>query len=206
VLYGLIPHAEIDRRWSGQVTETNDGLPYIGLVAENQHVATGYAGNGMTYGMLAATILSDQIQGKDNPWLHLFDPNRKKLHGGTLAYLKENTSYPYYLLKDRLTYVEGRSTDEVARGEGKVLSLGGERVACSRGADGRLEMVSAVCTHMGCLVHWNNAEKTWDCPCHGSRFHPSGKVFAGPAETPLAPVKHSAEDAAPEPAGHSASS
>jgi Rieske Fe-S protein len=72
--------------------------------------------------------------------------------------------------------------------EGKILRLKGEKVAASRGADGKVHTVSPVCTHMGCLVHWNNAERTWDCPCHGSRFHPSGEVLAGPAESPLEKV------------------
>lgn len=185
VLHGIIPNAEITRQWSGQVVETNDGLPYIGETAERQFVATGFAGNGMTFGTIAAMMARDQVLGHDNPWRELFAVNRKKLRGGTWNYLKENVDYPYYYLKDRLVSPEAKSTRAVRRGEGKIISLEGSRVACSRDGRGKLSMVAAECTHMGCVVRWNNAEQTWDCPCHGSRFRPTGEVLAGPAEDPL---------------------
>jgi glycine/D-amino acid oxidase-like deaminating enzyme/nitrite reductase/ring-hydroxylating ferredoxin subunit len=184
VLHGVLPRAKVDRRWSGQVVETNDGLPLIGEIAEGQFIATGFAGNGMTFGTLAALMACDAVLGRDNPWQELFSPDRKKLRGGTLRYLQENADFPYYFLRDRLAPSE-TSTRAVHRGEGKILKLDGDRVACSRGDDGKLTMVSAVCTHMGCLVRWNQVEQTWDCPCHGSRFSPEGELIAGPAETPL---------------------
>jgi glycine/D-amino acid oxidase-like deaminating enzyme/nitrite reductase/ring-hydroxylating ferredoxin subunit len=186
-LLKLIPKAKPDRQWSGQVIETNDGLPYIGETAENQFAATGFSGNGMTFGTLAALMARDAIVGQDNPWKKLFAFDRTKVRGGTWNYLTENIDYPYYYLKDRLLGTEGKSTREVKGGEGKVIKLDGEHVACARDENGKLSMVSAVCTHLGCLVHWNSAEHTWDCPCHGSRFKPSGEVMAGPAETPLKP-------------------
>jgi Rieske Fe-S protein len=185
----LIPTAKVDRRWTGQVIETNDGLPYIGETAERQFVATGFAGNGMTFGTLAAMMATDAILGQKNPWADLFSVNRKKVRGGTWDYITENVDYPYYMLRDWLKGAEADQPSQVKRGDGKILKIDGERVACSRDEDGKLHAVSAVCTHMGCLVHWNSTEHTWDCPCHGSRFEATGEVIGGPAEKPLEEVK-----------------
>ena len=182
-----VPPLDITHRWSGQVVETNDGLPFIGESSSRQFAATGYGGNGMTFGTLAAMMADDACTGRKNPWQDLFDPGRTKVRGGAWNYLKENVDYPYYMIRDRIVGPEGTSLRALRPGEGKVLDVGGERVAASRGADGRVTMVSPVCTHMGCMVEWNRAEKTWDCPCHGSRFLPDGQVLAGPAETPLEP-------------------
>jgi Rieske Fe-S protein len=99
--------------------------------------------------------------------------------------LKENADYPYYIARDRLAGAEGRLLRSLRRGEGKILDLNGKRVAAYRNDAGAVTQVSPVCTHMGCNVAWNAAERTWDCPCHGSRFEPNGKVIAGPAESPL---------------------
>ncbi|MCE9548707.1 MAG: FAD-dependent oxidoreductase, partial [Planctomycetia bacterium] len=187
-LHSVLPRAQVDRRWSGQVIETNDGLPLIGDIAERQFIATGFAGNGMTFGTLAGLMARDAVLKRDNPWQELFSPDRKKIRGGTWRYLKENVDFPFYFLCDRLAPAEAESTRAVGRGEGMVLKIDGEHVACSRDKDGKLTQVSAVCTHMGCLVRWNGAEESWDCPCHGSRFKPDGKVIAGPAETPLEPI------------------
>jgi Rieske Fe-S protein len=173
------------------VIETNDGLPYMGETAQRQFVATGFSGNGMTFGTIAALMARDAVLGRENPWKKLFSVERKKIRGGTWDYLVENVDFPYYYLKDRLLSTEGTSTSRVKRGEGKLLNLDGERVACSRDADGKLHTVSANCTHMGCIVHWNKAEETWDCPCHGSRFQVDGTVLAGPAESSLEEVKGS---------------
>jgi glycine/D-amino acid oxidase-like deaminating enzyme/nitrite reductase/ring-hydroxylating ferredoxin subunit len=189
VLAEIFPQAKIYSQWSGQVVETNDGLPFIGETADRQFVATGFAGNGMTFGTLAGMMACDAALGRKNPWQSLFAVDRKKIRGGTWNYLKENVDFPFFYLKDRLSSPDGTSTRSVRRGEGKVLNLDGQRVACSRDSQGHLALCSATCTHMGCLVRWNTAEKTWDCPCHGSRFAPDGKVLAGPAETPLEPVK-----------------
>jgi glycine/D-amino acid oxidase-like deaminating enzyme/Rieske Fe-S protein len=188
-LYKVLPEARIESRWSGQVIETNDGLPYIGPTAERQYVATGFVGNGLTFGTLAAMMLCDRILGNDNPWQDLLDVNRKKIFGGALHYLKENVDYPYYLIADHLKRPAGRSIDDVQPGEGKVIRQDGQWIACAKDQRGNVHAVSATCTHMGCLVHWNGAERTWDCPCHGSRFTADGKVIGGPAETPLEPVE-----------------
>lgn len=184
----LTPKAKVDRYWSGQVVETHDGLPYIGETAPGQFVATGFAGNGMTFGTLAAMMACDAVQGRTNPWRELFAVERKKL-GGVLDFVKENFDFPYYLIRDRFAGGEAESTRQVQRGQGKILKQDGERIACSRDDEGNLNCVSAVCTHMGCIVHWNGAEKTWDCPCHGSRFLTTGEVLAGPAEKGLKKVE-----------------
>lgn len=184
-----LPAIEIDHRWSGQVIETNDGLPLIGETAEKQFVATGFAGNGMTFGTLGAMMCVDALLGRKNPWQDLFDASRKKLLGGTWTYLKENKDYPYHLVRDWLARGEGDSVDQLRPGEGKILKLNGKKVAAFRGDDGAVTLCSPVCTHLKCIVDWNSVEKTWDCPCHGSRFTPQGDVISGPAEEPLERLK-----------------
>jgi Rieske Fe-S protein len=176
---------EITHRWSGQVIETPDGLPYIGETADRQFAGTGFSGNGMTFGTLTAMMATDRLLGVMNPWTDLFDPSRKKIVGGAWNYVTENKDYPYYLVRDRFAGAEGRSLREVPRGSGRVLSLDGKHVAVYRDADGSRTKRSAICTHMGCTVSWNDAERTWDCPCHGSRFKLDGSVISGPAESPL---------------------
>ena len=177
--------ADVDHRWSGQVIASDDGLPLIGETAERQFAATGYAGNGMTFGTLGAMMAADSILGRRNPWQDLFDVHRKKVMRGTWTYLKENKDYPYYMLRDWLSTAEGNSLSDLARGQGKILKLNGKKVAASRSDDGSVTLCSPVCTHLKCIVGWNNAERTWDCPCHGSRFKPDGEVISGPAEEPL---------------------
>jgi Rieske Fe-S protein len=182
----LFPSLDITHRWSGQVIETNDGLPLMGESSSKQFAATGYAGNGTTFGTIAAMMASDTVLGLKNPWRELFDLGRTKIKGGAWDYIKENIDYPYYMIKDRLTGPEGTSLRSLRPGDGKILEIRGERVAAFRADDGRVTMLSPICTHMGCVVDWNTAERTWDCPCHGSRFRSSGEVLSGPAETPLA--------------------
>ena len=184
-LVALVPEIDVSHRWSGQVIETADGLPYIGETAEHQFVATGFSGNGMTFGTLAGMMAADYVQDKGNPWAELFDPGRKTLRGAAWDYIKENKDYPYYLIRDRFAGAETKSLRSVEPGAGKIVEYNGEQVAVFRDRQGRVQACSAVCTHMGCLVDWNEAEQTWDCPCHGSRFQTDGKVIAGPAESPL---------------------
>ena len=182
----LLPTATIDHRWSGQVIETNDGLPFMGETAPGQFVATGFSGNGMTFGTLGAMMAADVFTKRRNPWAQLFDVNRKKLLGGTWNYLIENKDYPFYMAKQWLAKPGASSLRGVKRGEGKIVVVDGSKVAAFRNDQGKLSVRSAVCPHMGCIVRWNGAEKTWDCPCHGSRFQATGEVIAGPAEDPLA--------------------
>jgi glycine/D-amino acid oxidase-like deaminating enzyme/nitrite reductase/ring-hydroxylating ferredoxin subunit len=184
----ILPQIEITHRWSGQVVETPDGLPFIGETSSRQFAATGYAGNGMTFGTIAGLMARDAALGRPNPWAELFDTGRTKVKGGAWDYLKENKDYPYYLIRDRFAGADGRSLRELGRGKGKILELRGERVAAWRSDAGKVTLLSPICTHMGCAVDWNDAESTWDCPCHGSRFKPNGDVLAGPAESPLEKV------------------
>jgi glycine/D-amino acid oxidase-like deaminating enzyme/nitrite reductase/ring-hydroxylating ferredoxin subunit len=181
----LVPHAVVTHHWSGQVIETPDGLPFIGESAKGQFVATGFAGNGMTFGTIAAMVVSDAAMKRPDRWGDLFDVNRTVITRAAWDYAKENVDYPYYLIRDRLAAPDARSLDAVAPGDGKIVRVNGRRLAVHRRDDGSLVARSAVCTHLGCVVRWNSAARTWDCPCHGSRFTTDGDVLAGPAERPL---------------------
>ena len=182
----LLPSVRIDARWTGQVIETNDGLPFIGENAPHQYISTGYAGNGLTFGTLGGLITHDAITGAANPWRELFDPSRKKLDATSIGNIvTENFDYPLHFVLDRLLRNRSDTVRSIKPGEGKVLTIEGKAVACSRKDDGTLVKVSAICTHMGCLVRWNTSERTWDCPCHGSRFTDEGLVLGGPAEAAL---------------------
>jgi nitrite reductase/ring-hydroxylating ferredoxin subunit len=184
-LTSLLPGAAVQQRWLGQVVETNDGLPFVGETAENQFVATGFCGNGFTLGTLSAMMVRDRFLKRRNPWFELFDVGRKQFHGGTWRYITENIDYPYYMLRDRLAKAEAESTDAIKFGEGMLVKVDGKKVAAYRDETGKLSLLSPVCTHLKCIVKWNPADKTWDCPCHGSRFKSTGEVFSGPAEEPL---------------------
>jgi Rieske Fe-S protein len=147
----------------------------------------------MTFGTLAAMMARDAALGVRNPWAELLHPGRKKLSAGVVwDYLTENKDYPYYLIRDRFAGPEGKSLRTLKRGEGRILELDGQRVAAYRAPDGSVTTRSAVCTHLACIVRWNPAERTWDCPCHGSRFGTDGSVIAGPAESPLSDVSREA--------------
>lgn len=185
VLHKHFPGASIKHRWSGQVLETPDGLPYIGECAERQYLATGFSGNGITLGTFSAMLIRDLITGRKNPWTELFSPGRKRL-AGVWEYLRENKDFPLYLAKDYLT--PAKADEEGRRNHGEVLKVDGKKCAVFCDAHGKKTTLSAVCPHMGCIVHWNGAEKTWDCPCHGSRFTAMGDLISGPAETGLEKV------------------
>jgi len=184
-----LPRITLTHRWSGQVIETPDGLPYIGRMADHQYAATGFSGNGLTFGTLGAIIMSDAILNRPNPWSDLFDPGRAAIRRGLWDYVKENADYPYYLIRDRFAGAEGRSLRSVKRSQGKIIELEGKKVAAYRDESGVVTLRSAICTHMGCIVAWNTEERTWDCPCHGSRFQPDGRVISGPAESPLSKIE-----------------
>ena len=179
--------ASVQYRWSAQVIEPMDGLPFIGRDPGSEHVyvATGYSGTGMTLGTLAGMINTDLILDRKNPYQELYDPNRFKAKASIVDFVKENVDFPVHLVKDRLRGTAATSLAEVGKGEGKIVELAGEKAAVFRDEHGLLHAVSPVCTHMGCHVGFNHAEKTWDCPCHGSRFDKDGKVLNGPAVTPL---------------------
>jgi glycine/D-amino acid oxidase-like deaminating enzyme/nitrite reductase/ring-hydroxylating ferredoxin subunit len=185
----LFPQAQIRHRWMGQVVETDDGLPFIGENASREFIATGYCGNGFTLGTLAAMMARDRYLDRDNPWFDLLRVDRKPFHGGLWRYLKENADYPYYLLRDRIASASDGALESLGTGEGRIVAVDGKKVAAYRDEQGKLTLLSPVCTHMKCLVRWNVTDRTWDCPCHGSRFHPDGAVLSGPAEASLEKIK-----------------
>jgi glycine/D-amino acid oxidase-like deaminating enzyme/nitrite reductase/ring-hydroxylating ferredoxin subunit len=179
----------VDYRWSGQVMEPVDYMAYIGRnPGSDRHifVATGDSGNGMTHGAIAGILLTDLVLGLKNSWAALYDPSRVKL-GAASEFLKENVNVAEQY-KDWLTEGDVGDEKEIEPGEGAVIRRGSKKVAVYRDERGTLHERSAVCTHLYCIVDWNSTEKTWDCPCHGSRFDPFGKVINGPAISPLQPA------------------
>ena len=179
----------IEFRWSGQVMEPIDGLAFIGrnpLDADNVFIATGDSGNGMTHGTIAGILLTDLIQGRANDWEEIYDPSRKTLKA-LPEFAKENLNVAAQYA-DLVTPGDVDSTAEIKQNEGAIIRRGLSKVAVYRDEDGTLHERSAVCVHLGCIVDWNSKEKTWDCPCHGSRYDAYGKVFQGPANKDLNPV------------------
>lgn len=189
------PVSRITHRWSGQVIEPADGLAYIGRNSASKHtwVATGFSGTGMTWGTLSAMILSDLILGRQNPYAALYDATRVKVKAGAKDFIQENADVAFRFVVDRLSRPDGRKLSDVAPGEGKILEVDGQKVAVYREESGACHAVSPVCTHVGCHVHWNKAERSWDCPCHGARYSPTGKVLNGPAVKDLASKQLPAE-------------
>ena len=180
---------EVEFRWSGQVMETQDGLAFIGrnpLDADNVYVATGDSGMGMTHGTIAGILLTDLIAGRPNPWTELYDPSRIRT-GAAGEFVKENVNVALQYTS-WLTGGEVSSIDEIPPNGGAVIREGLRKVAVFRDEAGQLHRRSAVCTHLGCIVAWNPAASTWDCPCHGSRFDKLGTVVNGPAKSDLAKV------------------
>jgi glycine/D-amino acid oxidase-like deaminating enzyme/nitrite reductase/ring-hydroxylating ferredoxin subunit len=179
----------VEFRWSGQVMETQDGLAFIGrnpMDAPNVYVATGDSGMGMTHGTIAGILLSDAIVGRENPWAELYQPSRIRT-GAAGEFLKENLNVAAQYAS-WLTGGEVASVDEIAPNSGAVMREGLKKVAIYRDERGELHRRSAVCTHLGCIVAWNSAMSTWDCPCHGSRFDKFGVIVNGPARSDLGRV------------------
>ena len=182
------PVAAIEYRWSAQDNYSVDGVPFIGPYtrgSEHLYTATGFGAWGMTNGTLAGMLLSDAILGRENPWAELYDSHRIKPLAGAKEFVKENLKVAGHLVGDRIAKQGKDSADKLLPGEAAVLGTGAGAVAAFRDDDGGLHAVSATCTHMGCLVQWNNGERSWDCPCHGSRFSCDGEVLHGPAVNPL---------------------
>jgi glycine/D-amino acid oxidase-like deaminating enzyme/nitrite reductase/ring-hydroxylating ferredoxin subunit len=181
---------EVQFRWSGQVMEPVDGLAFIGrnpMDQDNVFVATGDSGMGMTHGTIAGMLLTDLILGRANPWETLYDPARKTLRAAS-EFTKETTNMASQY-GDWLTPGDLSSPEEIARGSGAVLRRGLKKVAVYRDENGTFHTHSAVCTHLGCIVAWNSSERTWDCPCHGSRFDKDGRVLNGPAIRNLSEIE-----------------
>jgi len=182
---------DVRHRWSTHDYVPVDDLPYIGPLhrgTDHIHVATGYAKWGLTKGTLAAMILRDTILGKPNAWAETYGAKRIDARHSTAAFVKENAAVGAHFVGDRLTPGQG-DADALAPGEGAVVRAGRRKLAVYRDDAGALHVRSARCTHLGCLVRWNTAETTWDCPCHGSRFAPNGTVLEGPAVRDLPEAK-----------------
>jgi glycine/D-amino acid oxidase-like deaminating enzyme/nitrite reductase/ring-hydroxylating ferredoxin subunit len=177
---------EIEFRWSGMVFETIDGLAFIGrnpLDEPNVYIATGDSGMGMTHGTIAGILLADLIMGRDNHWAEVYDPSRKTASAlGEFAKENLNVAAQY---TDYVTPGEVDTEAEVPLGEGALIRGGLSKMAIYRDEDGVVHRMSAVCPHLGCIVTWNTNEKTWDCPCHGSRYDSTGRVINGPANRDL---------------------
>ncbi|HEU5135420.1 MAG TPA: FAD-dependent oxidoreductase [Steroidobacteraceae bacterium] len=174
-------------RWSGQVMEPVDSLAFIGrnpLDDDNVYIITGDSGNGITHGTLAGMLISDLITGRPNPWEKLYDPTRKTLKAAP-TFVAETADMVARMVGDHVKGGDVHDRDDVALGEGAIIRDGMKHVAVYRDAHGNLQEMSAVCTHLGCVVQWNGGEKSWDCPCHGSRFALDGSVLNGPATAPL---------------------
>lgn len=189
------PTAEdVDFHWSGEIMETIDGLAYIGRTEDDSRVylATGDSGMGMTHGTLAGMILSDLVLGRESSWSELYDPRRKRMGAlGEFARETLNVARQYISL---VAPGEVESVGEIAPGSGALLRRGLHMVAAYRDPQGVVHERSAICTHLGCVVQWNSMEKSWDSPCHGSRFDALGTVLHGPAVSDLKPVSGDAEE------------
>lgn len=174
---------EFENRWSTQDYFSFDGLPYvgrIGLGSEHVYVATAFGSWGMTNGTAAAMLLSDLIVGRDNRWASLYESTRVVPFATGHLY-REGLEEAVHFFKDRVTGSEAGEIADAAPGEGKIVGRPGAQKAVYRDLEGNVHAVSARCTHLGCIVRWNPAEKSWDCPCHGSRFSVDGRVLHGPA-------------------------
>ena len=179
----LAPDAEIVRRWAGELIDTIDRLPFIGATVSDRSVfmATGFAGNGMTFGALAGMLIRDLILGKTSAETKLY---RTLRFTGLGRLMVRGNNYMMRFFTGRFRKPTTTIKD-LPPDEGAVVDIGGKKVAAYKTKDGKLITCSAVCTHLGCIVGWNGAEKTWDCPCHGSRYHTDGSVANGPAKRPL---------------------
>ena len=183
-IFGL---EKVEQRWSAQDLVTLDKLPYIGEITSgnpNILIATGFRKWGMSNGTAAALLFRDLVTGKENKFEKLYTPSRFYAHPSLKNFLVQNANVVGQLIKGKLDSPNTKP-DDLAKGEGKVVTLDGHRKGAYRDDEGKIHIVDTTCTHIGCEVEWNSGDRTWDCPCHGSRFKPTGEVIEGPAEKPL---------------------
>lgn len=188
----------VEYRWSGTVMEPSDGAAYLGrnpMDDRNVYLITGDSGNGMTHCTIGAALVADLIMGRANPWAAFYDPARKVAHGVADFLAEQANTLSRY--GEWLTGGEVASSGEIAAGQGAILREGMRKLAVYRDEQGGLHARSAKCTHLGCVVHWNSAERSWDCPCHGSRFNVDGAVLHGPAVAALDEVELGPTDRVP---------
>lgn len=172
-------------RWSAQNYRSHDGLPYIGRDHSGCFVASGFAADGLTWGTVAARGIAAQLAGQKDAFIERCSPGRFTPVKGGKALLEEFSTMAQSLVKDYVTHRRHEKLASLAPGDSAIVDSEGETVAAWRSPEGELFAVSSVCTHLGCKVHWNSVETSWDCPCHGSRFRPDGTVIEGPAIAPL---------------------
>jgi nitrite reductase/ring-hydroxylating ferredoxin subunit len=179
--------AEFDYRWSGQDYSSSDGLPYVGRSPRSRHVsvATGFNKWGLTNGTAAGRMLADSIVGEPNPWLSTFAAARFPDRRGVARALIDNAKVGIEFVTGHAARFRAPDIGELHEGQGGIVDLGDSTVGAYRDPAGGLHVVSLTCTHLACTVQWNDAEDTWDCPCHGSRFSIDGDVLEGPATRPL---------------------
>ncbi|WP_313260673.1 FAD-dependent oxidoreductase [Sphingobacterium sp.] len=182
------PVDQVEYAWSSQYFEPIDGLPSIGVLPSSDgriYVATGFRGNGMTFGSLSSGILTDLITEGASKYKEIFDPKRFKPNAGFSNLLKENATVLKDLLVDKIWMERVRSLADIGSGQAKVVKHQGNSYAIFAEQNGKLHVLRSTCPHANCEVRWNNAELSWDCPCHGSRFNVNGKILNGPSTTPL---------------------
>ena len=179
--------ASVDYRWSSQYYIPVDGFPYIGHI-DGIYCATGFNGNGMMLGSISAKILADLILGKKSKYEKVFSPSRIKPIDGFTEFVKENADVAYHFVADRFKVKETDSVKRLSPGTGKVVEVDGKKIAAYKDMEGKIHALNPTCTHAGCIVGWNAAETSWDCPCHGARFDIDGKVLTGPATKALQPI------------------
>ena len=173
-------------KWSTQDCMTMDKIPYIGQYASdtpNLYIATGFQKWGMTTSMASSIILKDLIVTGESPWADVFNPSRKNISGSAKEFIAQNVNVAGQLLGGKISKEPEKIVIE--SGEGKILNIDGEKTGAYRDEEGELYFVNTTCTHMGCELNWNSAERSWDCPCHGSRFTYRGHIIQGPAVKPL---------------------
>jgi glycine/D-amino acid oxidase-like deaminating enzyme/nitrite reductase/ring-hydroxylating ferredoxin subunit len=176
----------VDYQWSGEVMEPADGVAFLGrnpMGDQNTYIITGDSGNGMTHCTIGAMIISDLICGRETNWEDIYSPKRKVTQG--VAEFVSHQADVVTKYGKWLSPGEVKSADEIECGQGAIVREGIHKLAVYRDEAGSLHSLSAKCTHMGCVVHFNSAERSWDCPCHGSRFSTDGDVLHGPATSPL---------------------
>ena len=182
----------IKDRWSSQFFEPNDGIPYIGHLpghAQNMWVATGFGGNGITYSHVSALVFNEIFVTRESRYADLFNPNRIKPVAGFKKFVKEGADVVSHMIGGYFSMEKLESLSDLAHGEARIVKYEGHRIALYKDENGQLHAVNPVCPHAKCSVAWNGAEKSWDCPCHGSRFTYDGEMLTGPAISNLEEVK-----------------
>lgn len=177
---------DIPYRWSTQDCMTLDSIPYIGHFTSdtpNMYIATGFGKWGMTNSTVSSLILRDLIVNGESPWQDVYNPSRQTITTSAKTFVVENLNVAKELIKRKTSSLP--EDVEIKAGEGKVIKAEGDRAGAYRDKQGTLHIVNTTCTHMGCELMWNSAEKSWDCPCHGSRFSYEGDIIEGPAVKPL---------------------